>query len=63
MISCDTGPLVAAAVSEDVHHDRCVRILSELHVRRRALVVPPTVVAEAGYLIGRSLERRPRLAS
>lgn len=48
MIICDTGPLVAAALSNDADHLACVR-----HAARRELLVPATVVAEVGYLLAR----------
>ncbi|MFL5911489.1 MAG: type II toxin-antitoxin system VapC family toxin [Gaiellaceae bacterium] len=53
MIVCDTGPLVAAALANDDHHHACVELFTGLHLARRPLLVPTTVVAEVGYLIGR----------
>ncbi|ALE74352.1 twitching motility protein PilT [Pseudonocardia sp. EC080610-09] len=53
MIVCDTGPLVAAALAEDDHHHACVELFTGLHLAGRALLVPPTVVAEVGYLLAR----------
>lgn len=59
MILCDTGPLVAAAVRNDVNYHRCVELFTGLRLARRRLLVPMTVVAEVGYLletrVGRSL--------
>lgn len=49
MILCDTGPLVAAAVRNDVNYHRCVELLTGLRLARRRLLVPMTVVAEVGY--------------
>lgn len=53
MIVCDTGPLVAAALADDDHHHSCVELLTGLHLARRDLLVPATVVAEVGYLLAR----------
>ena len=51
MIVCDTGPLVAAAIGTDDHHRECVDLLTGLRLAGRAILVPPTVVAEVGYLM------------
>lgn len=51
MIVCDTGPLVAAAIRTDDHHRECVDLLTGLRLAGRAILVPPTVVAEVGYLM------------
>jgi len=61
VIVCDTGPLVAAALSNDADHPACVRLFSELHAAGRELLVPATVVAEVGYLLAR--EAGPRVES
>ncbi len=61
MIVCDTGPLVAAALSNDADHPACVALFSELHAAGRELLVPATVVAEVGYLLAR--EAGPRVES
>lgn len=53
MIVCDTGPLVAAALSNDSHHLACIELFNDLHADRRELLVPATVVAEVGYLLNR----------
>ncbi|MDT7579556.1 MAG: uncharacterized protein QOK35_820 [Pseudonocardiales bacterium] len=53
MIVCDTGPIVAAALADDDRHHECVELLTGLHLARRALLVPGTVVAEVGYLLAR----------
>jgi uncharacterized protein len=53
VIVCDTGPLVAAALANDDHHHACVELFTGLHLARRPLLVPATVVAEVGYLLGR----------
>jgi uncharacterized protein len=61
VIVCDTGPLVAAALSNDANHVACVRLLNELHAADRQLLIPATVVAEAGYLLNRAAG--PRIES
>ena len=58
MILCDTGPLVAAALSNDADHEACVEMFAALHVARRELLVPATVVAEVGYLLAREAGAR-----
>ena len=50
MIVVDTGVLYALADKRDAHHASCVQWLSEAS---EPLIVPPLVVAEACYLIGR----------
>lgn len=45
MIVCDTGPLVAAALSNDSDHEACVELFTALHTARRDLLVPATVAA------------------
>jgi uncharacterized protein len=61
VIVCDTGPLVAAALSNDTYHLPCVSLFNELHAAGRKLLVPATVVAEVGYLLNR--EAGPRVES
>jgi len=53
VIICDTGPLVAAALSNDADHLTCVRLFTDMHTAHRELLVPATVVAEVGYLLAR----------
>lgn len=53
MILCDTGPLVAAALSNDDHHRACVDLLTGLHLAGRSLLLPAPVTAEVGYLLAR----------
>jgi predicted nucleic acid-binding protein len=53
VILCDTGPLVAAALSNDDHHHACVELLTGAHLAGRDLLVPSPVVAEVGYLLAR----------
>ena len=62
MIICDTGPLVAAALANDDHHHACVELFTGLHLARRPLLVPATVVAEVGYLLGRGSWTEDRVA-
>jgi uncharacterized protein len=54
VIVCDTGPLVAAALSNDPDHRRCVDLFTGLHLANRQMVVPAPVVAKVTYLIGRT---------
>jgi predicted nucleic acid-binding protein len=61
VIVCDTGPLVAAALTNDDHHHASVELFTGLHLARRPLLVPATVVAEVGYLLGR--EAGPKVES
>jgi predicted nucleic acid-binding protein len=61
VIVCDTGPLVAAALADDDHHHACVELFTGLHLARRPLLVPATVVAEVGYLLSR--EAGPKVES
>jgi len=58
VIVCDTGPLVAAALSNDSDHEACVELFTALHAARRDLLVPATVVAEVGYLLAREAGAR-----
>ncbi|WP_308283259.1 type II toxin-antitoxin system VapC family toxin [Pseudonocardia nigra] len=50
---CDTGPLVAAALTRDPDHHACVELLTGMHLARREIVLPAPVVAEVGYLLNR----------
>ena len=61
MIVCDTGPLVAAALSNDKDHAACVALFTSLHEAGRDLLIPAPVVAEVGYLLDR--EAGPRVES
>ena len=58
MIVCDTGPIVAAALIDDGRHHECVELFTGLHLARRPLLVPGTVVAEVGYLLARNAGAR-----
>jgi predicted nucleic acid-binding protein len=59
VIVVDTGVLYALADRDDAHHAACVRWLA---TARGPLIVPPPVIAEACYLIGRSLGPGPEAA-
>ena len=50
MIIVDTGPLVAAANSDDHDHNRCVAMF---RTARRPWLVPQPVIAEVCYLLER----------
>jgi uncharacterized protein len=52
VIIVDTGVLYALADRRDAHHKACVRWLLSV---RTSMIVPPPVIAEACYLIGRHL--------
>ena len=54
MIVCDTGPLVAAADRNDRYNRTCTDLLTGLHLAGRPLLVPAPVIAEVGYLLGRT---------
>jgi len=54
MVIVDTGPLVAAADSDDDEHRSCVDLLTGLRLTERSLLVSPLVVAEVTYMLGRS---------
>lgn len=54
MIICDTGPLVAAAIHDDADHRACTDLFTGLHLAGRQMLIPGTVVAEVGYLLGRT---------
>lgn len=51
MILFDTGPIVAAAVSNDDHYQRCAELLASLRLTDQQLLLPATVAAEVGYLL------------
>jgi predicted nucleic acid-binding protein len=50
VILIDTGPLVAAGNRDDSHHEACLRVIADAVPPR---LVPPTVVAETGYMLER----------
>jgi predicted nucleic acid-binding protein len=53
VIVCDTGPLVAAALSNDDDHHACVELFTGLHLAGQQILIPAPVVAEVGYLLAR----------
>jgi uncharacterized protein len=53
VIICDTGPLVAAALSNDSDHLACVQLFTGLHAAGTELLIPAPVIAEVGYLLAR----------
>jgi len=53
VVVCNTSPLVAAALATDDDHHACVELFTCMHLARRALLVPATVVAKVGYLLAR----------
>jgi len=59
VIICDTGPRVAAALSNDDDHRRCVDLFAAMHLAGRELLVPANVVAETGYVLNH--ESGPRV--
>jgi uncharacterized protein len=58
VIVCDTGPLVAAALSNDARHAECVGLFNDLHEAGRELLIPALVAAEVGYLLNREAGAR-----
>jgi uncharacterized protein len=58
VILCDTGPIVAAALVGDDDHHACVELFTGMHLAKRPLLVPGTVVAEVGYLLAREAGAR-----
>lgn len=59
MLVVDTGPLVAAAITRDRNHARCLELLAETD---GPLVVPALVATETAYLLGSRLGQRAELA-
>ena len=53
MIVVDTGPIVAAAISNDRRHADCIAIFERLHRSQRELLVPSFVVSESCYILAR----------
>jgi predicted nucleic acid-binding protein len=58
VLICDTGPLVAAALTADPDHRACVDLFTGAHLAGRPLIVPTPVVAEVGYLLARGAGAR-----
>ena len=53
MILCNSGPLIAASIRDNDDHRLCVDLFSALHLNGERLLVPPTVIAEVGYMLER----------
>jgi len=51
VILCGSGPLIAAAASNDADHHACAEMFTGLRLAGRRLLVPQTVVAEVGYML------------
>ncbi|GAB3947859.1 PIN domain-containing protein [Kribbella albertanoniae] len=54
MIVVDTGPIVAAALTADINHRRCVDLFASLRLNNEQLVIPPFVVTEVCYLLAKA---------
>ncbi|WP_405061635.1 PIN domain-containing protein [Kribbella sp. NBC_01505] len=54
MIVVDTGPIVAAALTADTNHRRCVDLFASLRLNNEELVIPPFVVTEVCYLLAKA---------
>jgi predicted nucleic acid-binding protein len=54
VIVVDTGPIVAAALTADTNHRRCVDLFASLRLNNEKLVIPPFVVTEVCYLLARA---------
>ena len=53
MILVDTGPIVAAALTRDVHHRACVDLFTAAHLAGDRLLMPSPVVTEVCYMLAR----------
>jgi uncharacterized protein len=53
MIVVDTSPLVAAAISNDADHERCVEVFNQVQQSGRSLLVPSFVAHEACFMLNR----------
>ena len=62
MIVVDTGPLVAAALTSDMNHRRCVELFASLRLNSERLVIPPFVVTEVCYLLAKAGGSKPEVA-
>jgi predicted nucleic acid-binding protein len=51
VILVDSGPLIAAAIVKQPDHHACVELFTGLRLANRRLLVPPTVVAEVGFML------------
>ena len=59
MLIVDAGPLYAAAATRDMHHRRCVELLSSAP---RPLLVPALVLTEVSYLLAERIGPHAELA-
>ncbi|GAA4210592.1 type II toxin-antitoxin system VapC family toxin [Microbispora amethystogenes] len=57
MILVDAGPLVAAAIRNDAHHERCAREFERLFKEGHDLGVTGFVAAEVCYWLGKASAR------
>jgi predicted nucleic acid-binding protein len=62
VIVVDSGPLVAAAISSDINHQRCVELFASFRLNNERLVVSPFVVTEVCYLLAREGGAKPEAA-
>jgi uncharacterized protein len=51
VILCDSGPLVAAAIRNDIDNHACNELFTGLYLAGRPILVPGPVIAEVGYLL------------
>jgi uncharacterized protein len=58
----DTGPIVAAALTRDVHHRASVDLFTAAHLADEPLLVPAPVVTEVCYLLAREAGQRAEAA-
>ncbi|GIH68868.1 type II toxin-antitoxin system VapC family toxin [Sphaerimonospora thailandensis] len=57
MILVDAGPLMAAAIKNDAHHERCALEFERLFKEKRELLVTGFVAAEVCYWLGKASAR------
>ena len=58
----DTGPIVAAALTRDIHHAACVDLFTAAHLAGEQLLIPSPVVTEVCYLLAREAGPRAEAA-
>jgi len=61
VILFDTGPIVAAATSNDEHYRVCADLLASLRLAGERLLLPATVSAEVGYLLSEHVGRKTEI--